>query len=319
VQARRITADRTLGPILDVSAFDETAYPPLVALDAAGTATVVWERTDSDNPMIKARRIAPDGSLGPILDLTAPNETAYLPAVAVDSAGVATAVWQLEASAGNVLQARRIAADGTLSPTQDLFPPGDATAANVVVDAAGTATVVGEHRTKTTVVLEARRIAPDGTLQPIRNVSAPIASKSGVLPHVAAVGDGATIVVWERFIGGKVVITARPLAPDGTPGRIRQWPTGSGSGLGPQVAVDGAPGGAVVVWHNGRGGAASTGTIQARRIAPNGSLGAIRDMSGSGLQVYDPQVSVGAHVAVAVWTHNEGSGTTVQGQRFRYR
>ena len=212
--------------------------------------------------------------------------------MAVDSGGVATAVWE-RGPVGDPPQARRIAADGTLAPTQDLFIPGDDAVPNVVVDSEGTATTVIGVGTRTHFVLKARRITADGILEPVRTLSSGAGDLSAA-PQLAAVGGGATIVVWERYVGNnRFVLTARRLGRDGTLGRSREWSTGGGT-LGPEVAVDGARGGAVAVWHNGRSRAGPTGTIQARGTPRTAACGPIRDMSAQGRQVYDPQVSVGA-------------------------
>ena len=76
--------------------------------------------------------------------------------------------------------------------------------------------------------------------------------------------------------------------------------------------LDGDANGAVVVWHERR---RSTGTIQARRIASDGSLGPIRNLSAPG-QVYSPQVAVGAGTATAVWKVGDH---LVQAQHIRCR
>ena len=99
IQARRIAADGTLGPTIDLGAGDDEQGDPVVAVDPAGTATVLWLRPSIGGSVITARRIAPDGTPGPTLDLTGPSDhipaaiTGVVVRVAVDRTGVATATW----------------------------------------------------------------------------------------------------------------------------------------------------------------------------------------------------------------------------------
>ena len=120
-----------------------------------------------------------------------------------------------------------------------------------------------------------------------------------MFPDLAAVGE-ATILVWENLSRTKPSIQARRIASDGTLGRVHTWSTiPDPPGPGPEVMLDGDANGAVAVWHNGR---RRTGTIQARGIAPNGTLDPIRNLSAPGRRLQAPRVAVGAGTATAVWT-----------------
>ena len=311
VQARRIAADGTLGAVQDLSAPGQNGIGPQVAVDPNGVATAVWRRFDGANFRIHARRIAADGTLGATQDLSAPGQSAGAPQVTVDPAGVATAVWSRSDGSNSIVQARRIAADGTLGAVQDLSAPGQgAFVAEVAVDPNGVATAVWQRIDGFNFIVQARRIAADGTLGAIQDLSA--AGEDALGPQVAADPNGVATVVWRRFDGSNFIIQARRIAADGTLGATQDLSApGQGAGL-PQVAVD--PNGvATAVWHRSDG---SNLIVQARRITADGTLGAIQDLSAAGQTAGNPQVAVDPNgVATAVWTRFDGSNFIIQARR----
>jgi hypothetical protein len=115
VMVRRWAADGTLGPVRVVSAPSATAGElrrrPGLAVKADGEATAIWHQTGSE---IHARRILPDGSLGPELDL---EGTGVDLAVDVNVSGHATLAWVTSLGA---LKTRHLDATGTLGPIRNI-------------------------------------------------------------------------------------------------------------------------------------------------------------------------------------------------------
>src|SRR5699024_5955268 len=114
---------------------------------------VVWARAeDPDGPAgpedtdfrVQGRRIAPDGAPEEATrTLSGAGEDALAPRVAVSPEGEATVVWKRFNGSHYLVQAGRIAPDGTFGGSQPLSEAGkNAVEPEVAVSPDGTATVV---------------------------------------------------------------------------------------------------------------------------------------------------------------------------------
>jgi PKD repeat protein len=81
-----------------------------VAVDPAGAATIVWERSDATNEIVQASSGSGSAFSVPI-NLSGGGQDALFPAVAMDSAGDATAVWQRSDASNEIVQAAGYDAD----------------------------------------------------------------------------------------------------------------------------------------------------------------------------------------------------------------
>ncbi len=308
VQARRIAADGTLEPIQTLSAAGEDAFHIQVAVNAGGKATVVWERTSGP---VQARQIAADGTVGPILTLSVAGQNAFTPQVAADSIGRATVVWERFDGTNNRIQARRIAADGTLEPIQTVSGAGqDALAPQLAIDSSNRATVVWSRSDGANDRIQARRIAADGTtLGSVQTLSG--AGKDAADPQVAIDSSGRATVVWTQLpaFAATGEIQARRIAADGTTLGSVQTLSGD-EALDPHVAAN-SDGRATVVWERF---IRPDLRIQSRRIAADGtSLGSVQTLSGAGQDANSPQVAVDSDVtATVVWERSDGTDSRVQ-------
>ena len=106
VRLRRIGADETLGPTVDLSESGVGAEryqvrlenaAPAVAVDSAGNVTAAWMRllppASSPVARIEARGVAANGALGSIQTLAGPTTYASDPKVVSDAPGVALVAW----------------------------------------------------------------------------------------------------------------------------------------------------------------------------------------------------------------------------------
>ncbi|MGH2946320.1 MAG: hypothetical protein ACRDPC_08685 [Solirubrobacteraceae bacterium] len=98
IQARRIDASGTLGPVQDVTEAGELGSSPQVAVDAAGTAMVVWIGVPDGR--LRSRRLTPGGALEDSDDVSPAGQSAGEPGVAVDPSGNATVVWSAPMARG---------------------------------------------------------------------------------------------------------------------------------------------------------------------------------------------------------------------------
>ncbi len=255
VQARVRAPDGALGPVQDISEPGHFAGFPELAVDAAGRTTFVWIGVDPADPnrelVVKSRRRAADGALGPIQAVsgtgTSPSNAPDNVHVAVDPAGNAHFAWEQ----GEVIETARRSADGVLGPVRDVSvaEPGQVAGfPRVAVAPDGDVDFVWSGG-----LIRTRRLAADGTFGPVRGVSAPSADGSEHA-DVAVDPDGNAHIVWEDPVSPppSQMIRTRRVAADGTLGPIQDLSaTSSGEVSGPSLAVDGA-GNAHFAWSVGR-------------------------------------------------------------------
>jgi hypothetical protein len=211
---------------------------------------------------LSLRRVAPDGSLGPVREVLPPESVA-------DGTGIVS--WDAVA-----------------------LPDGGV---QVVYNRAVTNSEGGWG----TYFLEARKIAPSGEVGAVKRLDAkapdPSAPYLAVLadPHVDADADGNATVIWKRanpvFGGEDWTVRARRVLVNGGLGPVRVL-SGSLHEVNPEVAVD-AGGIATAVFSTD-----DHFQIQGRRVMPGGA-GPLKTVGyGSGT----PEVAVGGDgVATAFW------------------
>ena len=209
VQARRVEPAGTLAATASLSAVGESAIEPQVELGPGGEGTVVWTRFDGSNWLIQGQRLSAAGvTEGGVLNLSAVGRSAAEPQVAVDHAGVATAVWDRYDGSNFIVQARRIDAAGALlSGPVNLSATGrDAADPQVAAVPDGGATVLWTRNDGANWVVQRRDLAGDGTPGSTGGLSA---AGRGAGDAVAAWGeDGTLATVWRRFAGAGDVVQA---------------------------------------------------------------------------------------------------------------
>jgi hypothetical protein len=298
----------------DVSPAAEMAGEPDVAVGDDGTATVAWSARGGGQFNVFARRIAADGTWGPVQQLSASGQDALAPQVAVAPDGTATVVWIRSNGSDFQVQARRIDPAGSPEEaTRTLSGSGqDAEAPQVDVAPDGTATVVWQRFNGSHYLVQARRIDPDGTSEaPAQTLSE--TKQSAVEPLVAVAPDGIATVAWSRFDGTDSIVQERRVEADGTLGATTaNLSTGGESAVQPRVEVaeDGA---ATVIWTRFDG---ADWIVQARRLTAGGVPQGVVDLSAAGDSAAEPELAVDPDgSAVVVWTRLQGGGSVVQARR----
>jgi len=300
----------------DLSPAAEMASGPDVGVARDGTSTVVWSARGSGGAFtVFTRRIAPNGTLGTIRQLSTSGQDALAPQVAVTAGGLAVVTWVRSDGANFVVQARRITAAGTPEEsTKTLSGTGqDAAAPQVAVAADGTATVVWKRFDGAHYYVQERQIFATGAVES----SAHILSATGqdaVEPQVAVAGDGTATVVWSRYDGYDGIVQGRQIAVGGAPrATILNLSASGESGLQPQLGI--GPGGVpTVVWNRFNG---ANWIVQERRLTAAGALaGGVNNLSATGRNAAEPHVAVGSNgVATVVWDRFDGSSFVVQARR----
>jgi hypothetical protein len=287
-----------------------------VAVAADGTATVVWSsRQGGGEFRVFARRIAPDGTPETTQQLSASGQDALSPQVAVAPDGTATVAWTRSDGADFLVQARRIAPDGTPEEsTKNLSTTGrNAFEPQLAVAPDGIATVVWKRLDGSHYLVQERRIAADGTREESSHTLSE-AKQDAAEPQVAVAEDDTATVVWSRFDGSSSIVQERQIAPSGEPGASTENLSATGgSAIQPRLAVA-ADGAATVVWNRFDG---SNWIVQAQRLSATGlPEGATENLSAAGRSAAEPQLALdAAGAATVVWDRSDGSSFVVQARR----
>ena len=252
----------------DLSPGGRDASAPQVATAPDGTATVVWSGFDGGNYNIYARRIGPTGTPDAISQLSTSPQDALSPQVAVSPDGTATVVWIRFDGDNFVVQARRIAAGGTLEAIKDLSVTGrDAGDPQVAVAPDGNATVVWQRFDGFHFLIKERRIDPSGALVEPSSLTLSASGRDAVEPQVAVGADGASTVIWTRFDGEDTIVQQTRIAADGTAAAaVNDLSAVGQNAVLPDVVV-GQDGTATVTWVRSNG---SDTIVQERQISASG-------------------------------------------------
>jgi len=314
VQERRISAGGTPEEATRaLTGAGQNAFDPQVAVSPAGEATVVCKRFDGFHYLVLVRRVASDGTAeAPAQRLSEAGRDAVDPQVAVAADGSAIAVWsRFVEGTESVVQARRVAPDGTLAATPvDLSAAGgSAIQPQVGLGPAGEATVVWDRFDGSSWVIQGRHLsaagAPEGAAFALS-----AAGRSAAEPRLAVDGAGVATAVWERYDGSNFVVQARRAGAAGPLGAgAVQLSTGGRDAAGPQLALS-PDGDATVLWSRTDG---SNWIVQRRDLAADGTLGTTASLSAAGRGAGEAVPAWGEDGTLAMaWKRFEGAGDVVQ-------
>jgi hypothetical protein len=301
----------------DLSGPAEMATGADVAVAADGTATVAWSARDGGAFAVFTRRIAPDGTPGTTVRLSDPAQDALDPRVAVAPDGTATVAWVRSDGTSLLVQARRIAPDGTPEAgTKNLSQTGrDASAPQLAVAADGTATVAWQRFDGFNYLVQERRLDPAGNRIPPESVNElSAAAADAVEPQVVTGPGGAATVVWSRYTSTGAAVEAQRIEASGAPAAATAVlsPTDRNA-VQPRIATAG-DGSAAVVWTVTESGHTM---VQGLRLNSAGNpLSPPLLLSAPGGDAVEPDLAVGPDgAATAVWERFDGAAFVIQGRR----
>jgi len=250
----------------------------------------------------------------PPVPLAAPAAGTSDPAVAMDAAGDAVAVWTVPAQGGEVsVVARSRPAGGDWSAPAPISTGLSAGAASVAIDAHGNATAVWTAGTDLIAPRARAAELPAGSTAWGAVHDFPHVGDVQPLAQVAVDAGGEAVATWLELDSGSSVYAVRAAVRDpggawGAPATVSDPAGFSAESFGvPQVAVD-ADGGAVVAWTAQDTGPAFASHVQQATFA-GGAWAAAQDLASSA-NVIDPVALAGdgAGGAVAAW-REEGPST----------
>ena len=299
VQAARRVNGIWTAPV-DVSGSDATITAPAVAVDASGVVTAVWQYDDGSNYVVQAARFA-NGSWSRPVVLTTPGDTTFKePAVAVDAAGVVTAVWVMGPLGSRVVQAARFSGGAWGAPVT-LSSPADPETPQVAAGPAGSAVALWVRSDGANYRVQGARYA-NGAWSGATNVS--VAGDDGTSPDVTMDSDGTATAVWkEGPVFGRTPYAARSSAGGGwtAPFALAGPDTGEPD---PQV-TSGPPGTATAAWTQIDSGVAR---VHVRSFS-SGSMGPASTISSAEENAFLPTITTGPDgVVTAAWVAVDAGG-----------
>jgi RTX calcium-binding nonapeptide repeat (4 copies) len=172
---------------------------PRVAMDKAGNAVAVWQRSSGHDSVVQAAIRPAGGAWSRPEDLSGPGEVAFNADVAA-KAGQMTAVWTVLRERRTVVESSSRMVAGSWAPVQTISPPvGNTSAAVVAVDDHGAAVASWRWSDGAFLVVQAAVRSKDGVWSAPEVLSGP--GRSASLPRVAMDASGDAVVTWLRNNG----------------------------------------------------------------------------------------------------------------------
>jgi hypothetical protein len=213
----------------------QSAHNARVAVDANGDTAVVWTRSTGTNDIAQARVRPAGGVFADVVNLSATGGHASDPAVAIDPAGRATAIWLRSNGTDTIAQSRFLTAAGALDGGVDnVSDPGeDASFPSLALDPNNNAVAVWTGNRLTKAASRASR-ASFGVPQ---TISSP--GGDNELPKAAMDSAGNAISVWSQ---GLLQLQSSRRPPGGTFAGVEDATTVTGTDIprdvAPSVTVD---------------------------------------------------------------------------------
>ncbi len=251
IQAATRPPGGSFGPAVNLSAGGGGAFDPRVAFGPDGTTTVVWSRDNGKNAIIQAATRLAGGSFGPPVNLSAVDQSAFLPQIAFGPDGTATAIWRRSNGTNTIIQAATRPPGGSFGPAEDLSASGqDANAPQIAIGPDGTATAVWQRDNGTNFIVQARTRPPGGSFGPAVNLSA--GGQDTLFPQIAIGADGTANAVWQRSNGTNFIVQAATRPPGASFGPAEDLSESGQDAVSPRIAM-GPDGAATVVWQRSDG------------------------------------------------------------------
>ena len=120
IEAADLPAGGAWGPPVELSASGQAAESPALALDSAGDASAVWDRSNGSNTIVEAAEMPAGGAWEAPVDLSAAGESATNAQVTGDAQGGFTAAWQRSNGTNTIIEAARHPQGGGWQPPEDV-------------------------------------------------------------------------------------------------------------------------------------------------------------------------------------------------------
>jgi hypothetical protein len=304
IEARRLHADGTLGPVITVSEPGDREVVSALAVDSHGNATVAWANQVFDSSVLKVRRISATDELGPVHTLTKTIDGLI--------GGVATAVGPdnrplIVYDQFGQIRAQRLSASGDPLPGVMQLSATDDTSSfpQALSDASSVVRVIWGRSDPMPQAVSTRTVEPDGTLGATEGVT------DASDPSLALDSAGVASIASVRTTDSLSHVLGSTISPDsGSLGAFTLSAPSLSGDMGPQVGID-AQGASVAVWQRNLGRDGSV--AEAARFSDSGLLDGARALSQPSQLAPTPHVAVNpAGRALVAWWQGAPDSTTVR-------
>ena len=270
IQAATRPAGGAWSAPVNLSPAGENSELAQVSVNARGDATVVWERFEAGQRIVRAVTRPASGGWSAAASLSAAGPVSLHPQVAVDGAGDATVVWErYDGSSFRIEAATRTAGGGWSAPVSLSAAGQSGAEPDVAAGLEGDTVAIWRRRNNGTLwVAQAATHSPGIGWSAPANLSA--MDDDVRFPLVSSDDRGGATVVWERVTGGDHITQAATHSPGGGWSTPASLSAAGQPAYFPQIAGNGA-GAAVAVWYRYDG---SVYVAQAATHSPGGGWSA---------------------------------------------
>lgn len=294
---------------VDLSAPGADSQNVEVSVTPSGLAVAVWTRSLSGvGDFIQTSTSLNGGSWSSPANLTASGDQAGPPQVSVDANGLTTGLWSFWDGSNYRLQARTSLNGGSWStPVYISTTGGNIDYSVVTSDATGRATAVWLRDEAGNRFIQASSSLNGGTWSTPVNLSA--SGQPAANPRISYDSSGRATAAWERSDGSNAIIQTSNSLNGGTWSTPVNLSAAGQNSRNPQISSD-SSGLTTVVWARGT---SSNRIIQSSSSVNGGAWSTPEDLSASGANANNPQISVSATgLAVIVWARGAGTSRIVQ-------
>ena len=256
IEAVRLGADGTPGPIQFISDPTIPSFQAKVAVDSQGRATVAWRNSSLSPRAVGVARLGADGAPGP--PQVVPKPAGFIadltPVVAADSQGhtsiaMGTKVNQEPVRLGSV----RLNANGDFGSRQELSPAGEADnvdALDLAIDSQDRVTVAWDVRGSSESRVQSVRLSAAGVVGSAQTISLPGEFATG--PRLAIDSEDRATIIWQRTAGSEIRLQAARLSENGAREGVQTLSAPGQLARTPQLAIDQRDR-VTIVWSAGSG------------------------------------------------------------------
>jgi hypothetical protein len=251
VKARALSKTGVLGSTQVISSSDSRSLAEFVSVDVkpSGDALFVWQYSQVNlEGQIQMRTRSATGTLSRIRNVSRLESTFPEFAMAPDGDSIVAWIYADPFSGGKYVQARRIAADGTLGSFKSISPRGaEAMDLDVAINSAGAAAATWSQKDPISgaVAIKGRTLSATDALGKSHDLS-PNAIEPPTEPHVGISSAGRVVFSW-MFHAANDRVQTKTLTSTGTLSALKTVGTALSMGLESDLAV--APSGqAAATW-----------------------------------------------------------------------
>ena len=249
------------------------------------------------------------GSWSTAADVSLTGGDAYDPQVTVDSTGLATAVWFRSDGSNFVIQSSTSLNGGAWSTPVNLSEPGgDALDPQLTVDSTGLVTAIWYRFDGSRNIIQSRTSQSGGAWStPTVDLSA--TGQNALNPQLTVDSTGLVTAVWDRSNGSHTIIQSSTSQSGGAWSTTADLSATLASAIDPQLTVD-SNGLVTAIWTRFSG---SNDIIQSRTSQSGGAWSTTADLSATGRNAAEPQVTVSSTgLFTAIWRRYDGSKEIIQ-------